>query len=349
MASWIDLKYIQLMGVHLPLFKQLRQDLWNFRCPICGDSARDSTKARGYIFNHKGDYLYKCQNCGDSRPVSSLIYIVSPELSKDYRLEIFRESNGGKTRKETKQVKHNRRSRKQKSSPVEEKKPIFVPEELKGMKPVSRLPEDHFVVDYVTSRMIPKKRWGGLFWCSNMRFIADRIGGYDNVYFDDFPRLLLPFINEDGELTHIQGRAIGDNVPKRSRYYTLEVFEAPKVYGMHRIDHSQPVKVVEGPIDSLFLTNCVGMGGSDVPWDLFDPKNTIFVWDNERRSKQIIKRMKEAVDRKFRVCVWGQKIQQKDINDMVKAGKNGEWIDDYITHHSYSGLRAKLAISDYAI
>lgn len=346
--SWLDNKYIELLGVQLTLFKKKRNDLWNFRCPICGDSQKDKTKARGYIFNHKGDYMYKCQNCGDARPFASLLYLVSNELHKQYKMECFKENSGGKSRKaDTTKPKptFKRRSRK----PKEEKRKIALPEQLRGMKPVSELPDDHFVRQYVMSRGIPKKRWGGLFWSNNMRFIADRVGGYDDVHFDKFPRLLLPFINRDGVMTHIQGRAIGDNVPKGSRYYTLEVEEEPKVYGLHRIDDSKLVKVVEGPIDSLFLTNCAGMGGADVPWHLFDPANTVFVWDNEPRSKQIIKRMKEAVERGYAVCVWGTNIKEKDINDMVLSGRSPESIDDYIIAHTHRGLKAKMAIAQYEV
>lgn len=346
MASWIDNKYIHLLGVHLNLFKKTRDDLWNFRCPICGDSSKDRTKARGYIFNYKGDYLFKCQNCGDARPFSSLLYIVSHELHKQYKMECFKENSGGKTRKPPEpKPKFKRRTRKPKS----EKPKVKVPKQLSGMKPISMLPHDHFMRKYAIGRGIPEKRLGGLFWANSMRFIADRIGGYDDVRFDAFPRLLLPFINRDGELTHIQGRAVGDNVPKGSRYYTLEVEESPKVYGLHRIDDSKIVKVVEGPIDSLFLTNCVGMGGADVPWHLFDPKNTVFVWDHEPRSKQIVKRMREAVDRGFSVCVWGSSIIHRDINDMILGGRTSKWIDDYIETHSFSGLKAKMAIAQYEI
>jgi len=344
--SWLDSKYINLLGTHLTLFKKTRNDLWNFRCPICGDSEKDRTKARGYIFNYKGDYIYKCQNCGDARPFSSLLYVVSNELHKQYKMECFKENSGGKTRIATKpKPEFKRRDR----TPKADKPKIRVPKQLDGMKPISQLPDDHFMRQYAMGRGIPEKRLGGLFWASNMRFIADRIGGYEDTRFDKFPRLLLPFINRDGVLTHIQGRAVGDNVPKGSRYYTLEVEESPKVYGLHRIDDSKLVKVVEGPIDSLFLTNSVGMGGADVPWHMFDPNNTVFVWDNEPRSKQIIKRMRDAAARGYSVCVWGSGINQKDINDMVLNGRSATWVDDYITSHSFRGLKAKMAIAQYEV
>lgn len=337
--SWIDYKYIQLVGAQLLLFKQKRPDVWNFRCPYCGDSDKDATKARGYIFSHKGDYKFKCHNCGHPSYFSSFLKYVSPELYKQYRMELFKENSGGKIRKPTKKPKFKRRNRAEKPS-------FKIPPELDGLEPIVTLPNDHFIIKYVVSRGIPKKHWDSLFWVDEMRDIADRIGGYDDTRFDKFPRLLLPFINRDGDMTHIQGRAVGDRVPKGSRYYTLEVVEdAPKVFGLEKIIDTKPVKVVEGPIDSLFLSNCVGMGGADVPWELFDPSNTIFVWDNERRSRTIVKKMRDAVDRGFAVNIWDKSIREKDINDMILAGRTSDQLDSYILTHSHRGLKAKMALA----
>jgi len=99
MSAWIDVKYIRFLGVYLNLFKEKQQNLWNFRCPICGDSTSDATKCRGYIYLYNNTYLYKCQRCGDSRPFVSLLYIISPELHKQHKMEVFKENHGGKTRK----------------------------------------------------------------------------------------------------------------------------------------------------------------------------------------------------------------------------------------------------------
>ncbi len=344
MTQWIDVKYVQMVGSQLELFKPKKADLWNFRCPYCGDSDKDRTKARGYIFLHKGDYKFKCHNCGHACYFSSFLKHVDSVMYKDYRMEVFKENNGGKTRK-TAPAKPKFNRKRPKTKPK-----ANVPEELEGFTSVSELDTDHFVRQYVEGRMIPKSKWDWLFWSNDMRTIADSVGGYEETHFDKFPRLLLPFIDRDGKMTHIQGRAIGDNVPKKSRYYTLEVVEdTPKVFGFHGIDDSKPVKVVEGPIDSLFLSNCTGMGGADVPWSLYDPANTIFVWDNEPRSSVIIKHMREAVTRGFGICVWGKNIREKDINDIVLSGKEPAWLDNYISNHTYRGLKAKMAISQFEV
>ena len=43
----IDSKYIGLVSVRLEKFKRVKADLYNCRCPICGDSQKNKTKTRG--------------------------------------------------------------------------------------------------------------------------------------------------------------------------------------------------------------------------------------------------------------------------------------------------------------
>ena len=59
---YTEIKYLNLISTQLPLFKRKKDNLWNFRCPICGDSERNKTKARGYVFEVKGKLVYKCHN-----------------------------------------------------------------------------------------------------------------------------------------------------------------------------------------------------------------------------------------------------------------------------------------------
>ena len=46
----VDSKYITLLSSRLPKFKRVKPNLFNFRCPICGDSQKHKNKARGYIY-----------------------------------------------------------------------------------------------------------------------------------------------------------------------------------------------------------------------------------------------------------------------------------------------------------
>ena len=49
----IDSKYIGLVSSRLEKFKRVKPNLYNFRCPICGDSQKHKNKARGYFTNTK--------------------------------------------------------------------------------------------------------------------------------------------------------------------------------------------------------------------------------------------------------------------------------------------------------
>ena len=63
-ANYIDLDYISKIQPRLQQFKKKRDYLYNFRCPVCGDSKKSKTKARAYLYRVKSDMFFKCHNCG---------------------------------------------------------------------------------------------------------------------------------------------------------------------------------------------------------------------------------------------------------------------------------------------
>ena len=80
MSNYVDTKYLNLLSIHLAQFKRKDDNLYNFRCPYCGDSQKSTTKARGYVFLHTGDYFYKCHNCSYGTSLKKLIQDVDKEL-----------------------------------------------------------------------------------------------------------------------------------------------------------------------------------------------------------------------------------------------------------------------------
>ena len=78
----IDSKYIGLVSSRLQKFKKVKADLYNFRCPICGDSQKHKNKARGYMYPVKADMNFKCHNCGASSTLSNFIKTLDPVLYK---------------------------------------------------------------------------------------------------------------------------------------------------------------------------------------------------------------------------------------------------------------------------
>ena len=76
----VDSKYIGLVSSRLKKFKRVKGDLYNFRCPLCGDSKKHKNKARGYIYPLKSDMNYKCHNCGASSTFSNFLKQIDTTL-----------------------------------------------------------------------------------------------------------------------------------------------------------------------------------------------------------------------------------------------------------------------------
>ncbi len=80
----VDSKYIGLVSSRLQKFKRVKADLYNFRCPICGDSQRNKNKARGYIYSVKNNTNFKCHNCGASLSFNNFLKEIDLTLHKQY-------------------------------------------------------------------------------------------------------------------------------------------------------------------------------------------------------------------------------------------------------------------------
>ena len=95
-SSYIDVKYINLCSSFLEKFKQKHTNLWNFRCPICGDSKKSSTKCRGFVYEKRNKYFYKCHNCNYGTSFNKFLEKISPALHKDYITEQYKEERKGR-------------------------------------------------------------------------------------------------------------------------------------------------------------------------------------------------------------------------------------------------------------
>ena len=162
------------------------------------------------------------------------------------------------------------------------------------------------------------------------------------------PRVVLPFLNENGELVGITGRAINDSP---LRYLTMRFLDdVPLIYNIGNVDKTKTVYVTEGPIDSLFLPNSIAVGGSDFKkLDDSLKENAVIIYDNEPRNAQIIKQIEEVIDLGYKVCIWNERrvSEYKDINDMVIGGLSQNEIIEIINSNTYSGLSAKAKLQEY--
>ena len=327
MDSYIDIKYLSIISPQLQLFKKKQDFLWNFRCPYCGDSQKSRTKARGFVYRKKNDLFFKCHNCGVGTTLGKLIEHVDSKTYKDYIMERYKK--GVKSNNPEPEFTFN--------------EPVFRPKGiLKNLKSLSDLPTDHPARKIVQDRKIPVEFMSELYLCESFykftnKLIPNKFSSLDG----DHPRLLIPFRDEKGEVFAYQGRAFGKEQPK---YLTIKLEERDKIFGLDRVDKSKHVYVVEGPLDSMFIENCIAVAGADVP--SMDCDHTI-IFDNEPRNGALLKQMEKEIDRGSRVVVWPDNMKHKDINDMIIAEYSKEDIQQIITNNTFSGISAKLRFAEW--
>lgn len=338
--DWLDRKYIGIVSVRLRNYKQKSENLYNFSCPICGDSKSHKRKARAYFYEKKGKAFMCCHNCGAGMAVDRFIKTIDPSLYSEYVKD--RMLANGQERKKTDVELFAEKM----------KKPKFITSSpLMKLKKVSLLNPAGPTRMYVDGRKIPASMHYKLFYCKKFKawvnsFIPDKFEDEEN----DEPRLIIPFLDEDKELFGFQGRALNPN--SELRYITIMLDDdKPKIYGLDTVKLDKTIYVVEGPIDSMFIPNAIASAGSDLTSNLrqlkTDKSNFVIVFDNEPRNKEIVKKIERTIDSGYKVCIWPENIQQKDINDMILAGMTPQKIVDIIDENTYSDLSAKMKFATW--
>jgi len=322
MSLYIDLKFIMMLSPRLDKFKKVRDNLFNFRCPYCGDSQKFRNKARGYFYRKKNDFFFRCHNCAKGTTFGKVLEYIDPETYKQYVMERWRGDAPN-----TKEPEFNF------TAPKFKKKDP----KLESLTPINKLNTDHPARQFVESRQIPEEFYSDLYLCS--KFFEWAKIGTKVPRRQEHPRLVIPFRDETGEVFAAQGRAFGKETPK---YLTVKFQDKPKIFGLDRADLSRKIHVVEGPIDSLFVDNCLAMGGADFG---SLPEDATIILDNEPRSKEILKRMANLIENNYELVIWPDSIPHKDINDMILAGMTSDDVQELIKQNTYNGLQATAKLS----
>jgi len=317
----VDSKYIGLVSSRLQKFKKVKSDLYNFRCPICGDSQRNKNKTRGYFYVVKNNTNFKCHNCGSSLSFNNFLKKIDTTLHKQYTLEKFKEGHTGS-------------GFVVEAPKLEFKKPVF-----KRKLNLPKASENSDAKEYLIKRKLnPEKFYfTDKFkqWTNSQKQTFDTIGR-------DEPRIIIPMYDRDKNLIGFQGRSL---VPNSVKYITVMLDEeAPKIYGLDEIDEQLPIYVVEGPFDSTFVNNSVALCGSDGDLGYFKGSDVILVYDNEPRNREIVNRIGKCISRGESVVIWPSGIVEKDINDMVLSGLN---VMDVLKSNTYTGLEAKIKFNNW--
>ena len=316
----VDSKFIGLVSPKLQKFKRVKADLYNFRCPICGDSKKNKSKTRGYLYAVKANTNFKCHNCGASMSLNNFLKQVDPAVHKQYVMEKFKEGHTGR------------------SFVTEEPEFKFEAPKFKKKLKLPKASENPKSSGYLTARKLNPDNF---YYAEHFKkFVNSLKPTFDDTKHDE-ERIIIPLYYEKN-LIGLQGRSINPNPVK---YITVMLDDdAPKIYGLDNIRRDAPVYITEGPFDSTFIRNAIAMCGADADISRWGISNPVWIYDNEPRNREITNRISKTIDSGQSVVIWPNGIDDKDINDMVMSGLD---VQSVVELNTYSGLEAKLKFNTW--
>ena len=315
-------------------------DRLNFSCVCCGDSLSDIRKKRGNLY--LDTLVYHCYNCGEHMGINTLLHRFGEELSNEDKIAVHEiQQNAKKFEK--------RVSSSQSSMSMTLLDKLAIPKDIlfRQLGIISPY-KDVTASNYLKSRMINIKDWKYFAYNPLTKELyilntspSDRVIGFQirqlnpkshkqrytssrltKIYSDVFnkdingivERLLLKeplgqkYIEEEDGVENIVA-----NLDRLSG-----------IFNIMNVNLSQPLTIMEGPIDSLAIANSIALQSAAKHLDGFfdEVENVRYLFDNDKTGKEMsLKKMKNHK----KVFLWGQyldmiksKTNIKDINDLQK-------------------------------
>lgn len=275
--------------------KHITANFFNIRCGVCGDSKSKPNKLSAYILN--GDLerepFYYCHKCGYKNKVSKWMKEFYPEIYSSYIKEVL-SSKKDNVKVDIKYTKP--------TETYDEK------EDTKYFIPILKGTGEIFVkaINYCNERKIPAEVYSK--W-----YVA-----VDGLFKN---RLIITFYDNKGKIYYYQGRSLAkfDTV----KYMSRKGENLNAIYNIHNIDCDNPVFVFEGPIDSIFVENSIGLTGLKVNDERINHiKQKYFILDNDDAGFNIAKKLIKKGNyifnwKKFLAKYDMDKDSVKDMNDFV--------------------------------
>lgn len=333
--TYLQEEYIEKLSYHLDGFRKVRDNLYNFRCPICGDSAFDKFKRRGYLIceDEKGYHFY-CHNCGVGYPFKKFLETIDNDMYREYVTRGFRKQTDFMPKKE--------KDFKVKSFRINPKISIL----KKYLVPISKMDDNSDAKKYISGRNVPKEQMKFIFWTEDFpSLVHDFIGDkYDNSWMIEKG---IVFILRDlnGVITGFQIRDIYTK-DKKNRFNTCTITEE-KGFFYTKLDKTQPIFVVEGCIDSLFLPNCIAALTSTI-WKVeLAGCDCIYFNDQEPRNKEVTSQIKKCIKKSMKVVLLPSYYVNKDVNDLINMGLSQTDLLNLFNENTYKGLSAEIKLSNW--
>lgn len=327
-----ELQYINQISQRVRNYS-IKSGVHNFACPICGDSQKNKHKARGNLYPKNNSFSYKCFNCAWAGSFNYFLKVAFPDLFEEYRREVFLS-------------KLSKKSIEKPQSIINRDKKLKELEKFKIDLPrIIDLDKDHFAREYMEGRKLRL----------DIFYFAECWKTFIKNYDEDKslkcalgrPGIIIPCVDKNQQLIGFQLRNLNPNSDKRYETYQVRT-DVPVVYGMDRAKPDRPIYVTEGPFDSSFLDNAISVLTSSFESKISNLEITdpILVYDNEPRNKEIVKLMERSILNGFKIVIFPNDINHKDINDMVLAGID---VKKLVKENVYQGLKAELKFKKWKI
>lgn len=235
--------------------------------------------------------------------------------------------------------------------------PIFLKEKSKPLTdavldeltPLNELDRDHPAYRYIKSRLIPVDLFERIYYTDTFKAYVNSVIPNKFKHPEiDHARIVLPYFNPHGKCYGVIGRTLiaDDDI----KYLTIKFDDSyDMVYGLDTVNYGRRVYVVEGPIDSLFLPNCLAASGTGFDSATIQrvKANSTIVIDNEPRNKEIVKIVEALIEKGYNVCLLPETYKFKDINAGIIGGYSSDKILNIIDSNTFYGLKAKLHFTSW--
>lgn len=336
----IDIQWMNRISVGLQRFKKVKTNVWACRCAICGDSKKSTKLTRFFFYVKKQNMLVWCHNCGYSKSFYNFMRDQYPSQFDEYKRETLFDTFNQRASSpvQTNTVETLTTTPDELLDVVESPVGIDLDEFKRVSINVMSLPETHPAVVFLKGRAFTEQEMRRLYYTDDFKSVASMMNeeAGQNLLAKE-SRILIPFVNTDGIVEMLQGRALKDS---KMKYITIKAHdEVEKLYGLYEMDPKRTTYCVEGPFDSLFVDNCIATCDAN----LVRSKADVLIFDNQCRNRDVCRYMEQAIEEGRSLVIWPFSPAKKvDINDMVKEGVSRSQLMSVIKQSTYKGMTAKM-------
>lgn len=313
---------------------------WHARCPLCGDSKKNTRKKRFHLDYNNGNPIWQCFNCSRSGSFLELYSEMKGMSIDDVKNELYG-FDSLKDRLSNREIFLNNH---QKMYKVNYETFNWIRDDSIGVfdqiESVILNQYKKILHDFVKDRKIPKE-------------YEIRI-----CYKGDFKgRIIVPVVDGDNNIVYFQARRI-PNSGMEPKYKNPTVEKSTIILNEHKFDENKPIVVTEGLIDAFMIgdqgTSCLGSFFSDEFLEILLPytkKGVILAFDNpyvddagytSMMRFMFGKRKKDPSKYKNLVRYFLPEKRHRDAKDIniMRVRYAIDNMFDYVVRNSYSMLQA---------